>query len=110
MFEAKGGLKQVGVLQPSGQPGEQAPAKRVTHCAEVKFYAVRYGSEDGTAHTAVLMKAGDAWYMPPNAEPWSQSLKPLAPWLAKQLSDQITSQSAPTPKEDSVDVLAAEGK
>jgi len=101
-------LKQVGVLTTAGQVAEKAPAKKMTHVAEAKMYAVRYGDEKGDAHTVMLVKAGNQWYMPPNAEQWSQQLRPVAKWLEEQLADAVKAETA-APKSDTVDVLGSGG-
>jgi hypothetical protein len=103
------GMKSGSAVQSASQPREAAPSKKVTHVSEAKFYAVRYGDDRGEAHTAVLMRIGGKWYMPPNAEQWSLAVKPLAPWLEKQLGDHVSALAAPATKEDTVDVLSAEG-
>jgi hypothetical protein len=109
MFQQNNGLKQVGVLQQGG-PNESATPKKITHFAKVETFAVRYGDDGGTAHTVLLLKAGEQWYMPPNAEPYAQALKPIAPWLAKQLTEHLASMNAPAPKPDTLDVMGAEAK
>jgi hypothetical protein len=106
MFTAANGLRQVGVLKSGGEVDQAAP-KTMTHVAKAEMYAVRFGDEKGQAHTVMLVKAGDQWYMPPNAEQWSKDLKPIAPWLADQLS-KATATSDATSREDTVNVLSAE--
>jgi hypothetical protein len=104
------GLRQVGVLTTAGQPTENAPAKKMTHVSEAKMYAVRYGDEKGVAHTVMLVKAGNQWYMPPNAEQWSQQLRPVAKWLEEQLTEAVKAEAAAVvPKTDTVDVIGSGG-
>ena len=109
MQGAGNGLKQVGVLNTTnqGQAPETAPPKKLTHVQKAEMFAIRYGDDNGTAHMLTVVKIGDQWYMPPNAEVWSTQLRPLAPWLIKQLSEKVEPEAAP--KKDSVDVLGAEG-
>lgn len=100
------GVRNQGVLRTGGERDE-APAKKVTNISRAEMFAVRFGDEQGHAHTVVVMKAGNQWYMPPNAEEWSRALKPLAPWLAKDLEQQLAHPDT-TPPTDTVDVLGAE--
>lgn len=106
MQSSGNGLKQVGVLTNNpGAPSESAPPKKMTHVAEAKMYVVRYGDEQGVAHAVTVIRAGDQWYLPENSEQWSKNLRPIAPWLAKQLVDAVAPTTAPKP--DTVDVLGA---
>ena len=98
-----------GVMRTGGER-TTAPAKKVTGFAKCEMYAIQFGDENGQAHQVVVMRAGNEWYMPPNAEQWAQSLKPLAPWLVKELAGQLEAAAQAAPKEDTVDVLSAEAK
>lgn len=108
--------RQVGVMAPSARP-DDAPTQRLTNFQLCTFAAVEYGDAQGQKHVGVLMHMGGQWYMPPNAETWAQSVRPVAPWLAAQLDEQIARKdeskdaaSAPVPATDPVDVFPTEKK
>lgn len=108
--------RQVGVMAPSARP-DDAPSQRLINFQPCTFAAVEYGDAQGTKHIGVFMHMGGQWYMPPNAETWAQSVRPVAPWLAAQLdqhagkfeSERAPSE-APVPATDSVDVFPTEKK
>jgi len=101
-------MRQVGVL-PSGGAKDSGEPKSLTHVVKAEMFGIRYADEQGQAHTVTVIQIGDQWYMPPNAEQWSKALKPLAPWLGEKLTAAAAAAKDTTPREDTINVLAAEG-
>lgn len=83
---------------------ESAPAQTLLAAVPGQFYAVMFGDKDGNAVRCLVLRVGDQWYMPPGSTEYAGALRPLAPWLEKQLVAQAGS-SGPLPSQDSVDVL-----
>lgn len=114
--------RKVGVTIPEAQrpqaadPNERfAPPQKMTNVLPCAMVLVRYGDKDGQAHQVCLLKVGDGaearFFMPPNAEGWTKDLKPVAPWLAKQLAEELAQTEAPNdvPAGDAVEVEATPG-
>ncbi len=102
--------KQVGVTVPDSQLApERGPERTVLHAVVGEMVAVQYSDEQGRVRSAVLFKAGDRYYMPPNAEQWAGSLRECSDWLTRGVEAKVVSQkSSEAPKQDSVDVIAAD--
>jgi hypothetical protein len=81
--------------------------KTLMYSVPAQMMAVQYADEQGGVHTAVVLRVGNAWYMPPNAEQWAGALRPLAPWLARLCEDRLTPASSEVPQTDSVDLFTA---
>lgn len=106
MFESAGRV--VGVRIPDGQNAQAAPARTVLNAVECSMVAVEYGDEYGRSRSVVLLKVGDQLYFPPNAEAWTEALKPVNQWLLDGAKAKLAERSVTVPIEDSVDVIAAE--
>lgn len=103
--------KQVGVLVPQAQRAgadaggvdKYAPKNKVTNALPCGMLLVRYGDSDGMAHQVCLLKVGEGtgarYYMTPGAEEWTKALRPLAPWLEKELAGQDAQQAATVPED-----------
>lgn len=102
----------VGVRIPEGQlqPDEDkrfGPPKTVKHAARCEFVAVEYYDVNGKSHTDVFLRAGDAYYQPPNSEQWAGALRPTTKWLADGINTLVKVQETPDAlhAEDTVDVM-----
>lgn len=88
---------------------QSAPAQSVAHAMPAQFFAVQYGDAQGVQHAALLLKVGETWYMPPEAEKYAASLRPCAKWLADKLTRMVgtapTSATQGLPTEDPVQVI-----
>jgi hypothetical protein len=126
MFGSQGEMKgangkRVGVTIPEQQrmaaapDTKYAPAQRVTNVMPCAMVLARFGDKDGLAHNVCLLKVGEGedarYFMPPNAELWTKDLKPVAPWLAKELASTIAQTEAPNeiPAGDAVEIAATPG-
>jgi len=109
MFQQATSPRQVGVLNSNPERMTGTP-KTITHFVPAQMAAVQYVDEQGAVHATVLMKVGNMWYMPPNAEQWAGALKPLASWLAKLCEEQVDLQKPSVPKEDVVDLFASQAQ
>lgn len=93
---------------PEGQRTERGgDVKRLRHMLPAQMFAVQFVDDEGAVHDTVAMRIGGDWYLPPNGETWSASLRRLKgdTWLAQQLGDALLTQTAPLPKNDAVDIL-----
>jgi hypothetical protein len=81
------GLRQVGVTIPASQRLEQGSEVNVLlNCMPLEQFAIRYADDQGRIHTTIAIRCGKKWYLPPNGETWTGSLRPLNDdWLEKLL-------------------------
>ena len=103
--------RQAGVLTQRPDQNITGNPKTLVHFAPAEMVAVQYIDENGTARATVVLKVGNAWYMPPNSEQWSSNLRPLAGWLEKQCEAQVSArQTAEVPTSDGVNLFAGGDK
>ncbi len=84
---------------------ETAPPQTLQAVAPVEFHAVMFGDAQGQQVKCLVLRVGDQWYMPPDSANYANELRPLAPWLDKQLTARVGSKVEELPKKDAVDVL-----
>ncbi len=105
------GLRPQGVLVTAGQrETTKGTPLSVTGCAVGEMVLIEYFDAQGMGHNVVVMRFGNKFFMPPNAESWTRDCKPLSPWLQKALEDKfqaIETQSKPMPDlpESKVDIM-----
>ena len=118
MFDNSVGARSVGVGIPAGQlsPGTGQP-RTVRGFMELRNVAIEYVDDAGNIHrTIAMVDPSGIWYLPPNGENFSATLRPLTAntWLAKALSEELARRdadsgksgpAAPVPGEDAVDVV-----
>jgi hypothetical protein len=100
-----------GVAVPAGQRREieRAEPGKVLSVIPLEALGVRYTREDGRVLREVWYRAGDTFYVPPQAEEFATALKEVKEKYAKQIRAQLASQqvaSAGVPVEDTVDVVS----
>lgn len=99
-------VKPTGVMQTA--TGKPMSPKTLTHIAPAQMYGIEYGDTEGQAHTLVVVRIGNQWFMPPNAEQWASQLQPIAKWLSEQLESQLKAVTdTSVPKADAVDIFGA---
>lgn len=103
-------IGRAGVSIPDGQlsPQERTEPNKVLSVMEpAVMIPVRYSDEHGRVHHVVVFKAGNEYYMPPNAEQWAASLRPLRDWMKKGIEAQLPGDGPlDAPSQDTVDVVA----
>ena len=95
---------------PIPAQGNGAP-RTVTAVVPMEQFAIFYNDENGTPRANVLVKVGDALYLPPNGVEWAANLKPAAEWLKKAALPKIGNtegKADPLPKNDAVDVMGGQ--
>jgi hypothetical protein len=102
-----------GVGVPEAQRTQRtsgAGINTLKHFEPTDMFAVQYVGDDGVEHNTVVMRIGSKWYLPPNGEAWSGTLRPLLgeSWLGKQLSEAWLTRMASVPKADDVDVFGTD--
>jgi hypothetical protein len=105
--------RQQGVAVPANQrrEDERAEPGKVLSVVPLEAVGVRYAREDGRVIREVWYRAGEDFYIPPQAEQFAQALKEVKPRYAKQAAALLSSLQDPSvsaPVEDTVDVVSAE--
>lgn len=105
--------RQQGVAVPANQrrEDERADPGKVLSVVPLEAVGVRYAREDGRVIREVWYRAGNDFYIPPQAEQFAQALKEVKPSYAKQAAAMLESlhgSSSDVPVEDTVDVVSAE--
>ena len=94
------------------KPVERAPAHipplSVLNVAPLEQFVVRYVDGDGNIKTTIVVKLGETYYEPANAQTWSDSCRPVNDWLGKILLARDGAKGA-VPKDDGVDVMGGPG-
>lgn len=101
-------LNDRGVTRSNSEPIQRVGPRSLANCAPMQMYGIQYGDASGKLHVAVVVKIGDQWYMPPNAEAWAGQLQPLTPWLTKLLEADTAKKEVKdtsVPKMDSVNIM-----
>lgn len=88
---------------------EMAPANvpnnSLLHLVPMEQFAIQYVDGDGQVRTGVVVKVGNAYYIPENAESWTNNLKPATDWLRDIVKARLESKEA-VPSSDAVDLMA----
>jgi hypothetical protein len=91
---------------------EMAPANvpnnSLLHLVPMEQFAIQYVDGGGDLRTGVVVKVGNAYYVPENSEQWTNGLKPAADWLRDIVKARLESKEA-VPSSDGVDLMASGG-
>lgn len=86
---------------------EMAPANvannTLTHLIPMEQFAIQYVDGEGQLRKSVIVKVGEDYYVPENAETWSNNIKLAADWLRDIIKARLAAKGA-VPSSDSVDV------